>query len=489
MSKFSFYLKELLEQQGEPITKIAQNAKVDRTSIHKALNDKRILPYTSLRRLTQYLQLTLPQIRELNRYYEMLLQGEDIFYIQEEIRVLLSCLSQMTFSAHPLSVSTDAAVSVPSSLLYGHSQVDATIRTILYSETAREDAAIYLSLPPGMTAPDELQHLWDSGRCFTAYQLAAFLPNHAGKSTALANLRLLQMVIPMALSSRGQYHAYYYFANHKDTASLDPLPYFILTPNYLIRSDEKGSVAHIITDPELIALYHNHFSQLMRECQPLTSYANDVGSVLEAYMDNTSDTGYYTMMTQPCFGRYYTRELIECCYRPGIPERDTLVELSDRRFARLRSLNKNYNTVFTEAGLRQFAADGVAADLPPELVLPGTVPIRLALLRQLRQDIAAGVVVGCIADTSRLDIPGYLTLTADPQFGLHLYAIQGFPKGSYACNLHIQEASIGQSFCSFIKSLPDSELVYPKEHTLSILDRLIDQLQASLAEREEEHHD
>ncbi|MCD7856522.1 MAG: helix-turn-helix transcriptional regulator [Clostridiales bacterium] len=486
MSKFSFYLKELLEQQGEPITKVAKNARVDRTSIHKALNDKRILSYTALRRLTQYLQLTLPQIRELNRYYEMLLQGEDIFYIQEEIRALLSRLPQMTFAVQTSSFAPAVNVAAPSALVYGHSQVDAIIRTILYSETAREDAAIYLSLPPGMAAPNELQQLWGSGRRFTACQLAAFLPNHAGKSTALANLRLLQMVIPMALKSRGQYNAYYYFANHKDLASPDPLPYFILTPNYLIRSDEKGSAAHIVTDPELIALYRNHFSQLMRECQPLTSYANDVGSVLEAYMDNTSDTGYYTMMTQPCFGRYYTRELIEHCYRPGIPERDTLVEISDRRFARLRSLNKNYYTIFTETGLRQFAADGVAADLPPELVLPGTVSIRLELLRQLRQDIAAGVVVGCIADTSRLDIPNYLTLTADPQFGLHLYAIQGFPNGSYTCNLHIQEASIGQSFCNFIKSLPDSEWIYPKERTLSILDELIVQLQTSLTEREEE---
>lgn len=85
MSKFSVYLRTLLDKSGEPISRIAEKAGVERTSIHKALKDERILSYVALKRLIQYLELTLPEIRELNQYYEMLLQGEDIYEIQESI--------------------------------------------------------------------------------------------------------------------------------------------------------------------------------------------------------------------------------------------------------------------------------------------------------------------------------------------------------------------------------------------------------------------
>ena len=79
----------------------------------------------------------------------------------------------------------------------------------------------------------------------------------------------------------------------------------------------------------------------------------------------------------------------------------------------------------------------------------------------------------CLADTEKLPIPPYLTFTCDPRFGVHIYAVQGFTGGAYVCNIHIGESSIGRSFCDFIRSLPQSKFVYPKEKTLELLDELI----------------
>ena len=133
MSKFSVYLKELLKQRDEPIARIAKNAGLERTSIHKALKDERLLSYTALKQLTQYLQLTLPQIRELNQYYEMLLQGEDIFRIQEAICDLLFDLSQLHFSAYEQAVQMvpDFKPSSLPDLIYGRPQVESAIQSIL----------------------------------------------------------------------------------------------------------------------------------------------------------------------------------------------------------------------------------------------------------------------------------------------------------------------------------------------------------------------
>lgn len=51
MSKFSIYLEEIIRRSGEPISRIAKNAGLERTSIHKALKDERILSYSALKKI------------------------------------------------------------------------------------------------------------------------------------------------------------------------------------------------------------------------------------------------------------------------------------------------------------------------------------------------------------------------------------------------------------------------------------------------------
>lgn len=487
MSKFAAYLKELLDQRGEPISRVAKNTGLERTSIHKALKDERLLPYTALKKLSQYLQLTLPQSRELNLYYEILLQGEDAYRVREAIGELLSSLSQLHFSCRELYAEPE--LPQPGTFpefVFGRPQVEAALQAVLARDTADgQTPTLTLYLPPNGAEAAGLFRLWRSGRRFTARQIMAFLPEHLGVSSRLANLRLLRSLLPLSLASAGQYFAYYYFERSSVPASMDPLPYFVVTPRCLIRLDSQLSAARFEASPQMIQLYEKHFSQLLGECQPLNSYSNDLEHILDSYMRGTDTDSYYTMMTQPCLGRYYTRPRIQRHFRPEVPNREMLLELSDQRFARLRQLEGDYYTIFTEKGLRELAQTGIAADLPAELVLPIDRPTRIELLTAFREDIRSGRLHGCMADMEKLPIPPYLTLTCDPKFGLHLYATQGFIGGAYACNLHIEESGIGQAFSSFIRALPESKYVYPTQRTLEVLEELIRQLSSE----EEEHRD
>lgn len=475
MSKFSVYLRELLSEQGEPIARIAKNAGLERTSIHKALKDERLLPYTALRRLSNYLQLTLPQVRELNLYYEILLQGEETYRTQETICELLSSLSQLHFSFRETEHRKELPqeIALFSGVLYGRPKIEAAITAILWEETRTEGSRLSLYLPPDAANSAPLSSLWTKGRRFLAYQLVSFLPERSGEDNRRKNLGLLKELLPLSLLSGGQHFVSYFFRQDTAFSSIDPMPYFIITPHYLIQLDSSLSVARLERSQELITLYQKRFLQILEECEPLNSYSSDLEHVLDSYMDGTGEDCYYTMMSQPCLGRYYTRERIAQHFRMEVPNRETLIQLSDQRFERLRELSGQYYTIFTEEGLRQFAADGVAVDLPPELILPVCPPVRKELLQEFRRDIQEGRVKGCMADMEKLPIPPYLTLTCDPKFGVHLYTVQGYIQGAYACNLHISESGIGQSFCSFIRSLPGSRYVYPSERTLAVLDELI----------------
>lgn len=483
MSKFSAYLSEIIKRSGEPIARIAKNADLERTSIHKALKDERILPYSSLKKLIRYFQLTLPEARELSLYYDMLLQGEDTYYIHNEICKLLSDLNQLHFSSFGYKTNITGGLPQEAMLIHGKAEVQYIIQAILHKETDTTNIKVQLYLDEEHNLSDSILSLWRSKRQFTVHQIIAFHPESSVGNSTRQNIRRIRKLLPMALLSGGRYYAYYCFANDELHSSLQPLPYYIITPNRLIMLSQDFSSAYIHCDKALINHCQKQFKLAVNECQSLISYSDNPFNVLSSYMDNSDQNGYYTMMTQPCTGRYYTEEITQRYVKKELPYRKELIEMSLKRFSILREIESNYYTLFTEEGIAQFTEDGVIADLPKAQVLPFNPEDRISLLTQLWQDIAEEKVCGMIADPDLLPIPRYLTFTCDPHYGLHIYAVDEFVGGGYSCNLHITAANLGAAFCDFIRFLPNSKYVYTKNQTLAILDHYIDLLKSS-AEKE-----
>lgn len=380
----------------------------------------------------------------------------------------------LTSGGEDLRGATCATPLPASGVVSGAPAVHEALRAMLRAETERPGAVLYLYAPLDDTLTDEVMALWsDERRDFTLRQLIAFAPDRQGPEARRRNLELLHWLLPLSLTSRGRYFAHGFFEGEACLSGIDPLPFFLVTPRAVLRLDKRGTLAHVVVDEMLARVYRDRVESTVALCPPLNSYTSEPSAVLDSYMEGTGTDGYYTIMAQPCPGRYYTRELVERYLAPNAPNRDALVDLCDRRFGRLRELSGPYCTIFTEAGLRTLASTGVLADLPADLVPAVDIETRIAFLSALRADIAAGVVTGCMADPSELSIPAYLTFTADANYGLHVYATQGFEGGAYACNVHISEPGIGQSFCDFIQSLPTSRCVYAQDRTLAVLDELI----------------
>ena len=76
MSKFSNYLRKLIDQSGESIASISRNAGIERTSIHKALKDERILSYKAMQILARYFGLCTEERQEFFRLHDISLQGD-----------------------------------------------------------------------------------------------------------------------------------------------------------------------------------------------------------------------------------------------------------------------------------------------------------------------------------------------------------------------------------------------------------------------------
>ena len=67
MSKFSEYLRNLIDGSGESISAISRSIGAERTSIHKALSDERVLPYKVVQNLARHFNLSLDERQEFLR--------------------------------------------------------------------------------------------------------------------------------------------------------------------------------------------------------------------------------------------------------------------------------------------------------------------------------------------------------------------------------------------------------------------------------------
>ncbi|MCD7820433.1 MAG: hypothetical protein LUH07_15510 [Lachnospiraceae bacterium] len=478
MSKFSDYLKELIEKRNETIASIARGSGTERTSIHKALNNGRILPYKVVQNLASYLQLSLDERREFFRLYDMLVQGEDVWYNRAAVCELLNQLSAIQFPSDGKAGQDAALSSVSIDIKDGLIEGEYSVQNMLYALLSKEagldtDACFQLFLPSGTDLSRTLMQLWHNGLRFNADQIFCF-PS-AVNTDSPHSVKILQKIIPMSLIARDSYHPYYFY-EHSSFLTTSPLSYYIITPHYLVLLSEDHSKAFIQTSERLIKVFSDHFRGLMEYCEPLVSYSTTLQEIMESCSAIINPRGSLYLMPQPCFGHYYTPEMIAKYLRPDNGFTEDMYNAVLQYFSMIQTVKNNFHTIFSEKGLQYFVETGIITELPQDFVLPVDRQDRIRLLSRLRDDITFGRITGRIAHPSSMHIPDYLTLVIDMNGNAWFDTTADFIHGAYYCDIHLSEKSACTAFQDFFQSLPGSQLVYSQEETLQILNKYIQRL-------------
>lgn len=476
MSKFSNYLKNLIESSGESIAFISRKSNIERTSIHKALTDERILPYASVQALAQHFKLPLDERQEFFRLYDIQLQGEEAYENRQSVCDFLNSLSTIDFKMPtPPKVST-----FPDSdqFIRGEYAIHSLIRSILiYESSHNPNAQFQLFLPPRLNLTMELMELWLNNRTFSVNELLYFQASyHARPSVAShEDIKRLGAVIPLCLASRGNYKPYA-FTFTSQALMIYPLNHYIITPQCLILIADDLSVAQVIKNEQLIFYYRNYFLSLLQSCELWVQCSSNILDVLQEYITGTGPDYLQILMSQPCPSRYITPDLIKKYMKtPDLPY-DTMFQLVERHFSVLRDIQNNYLTIFTEQGLADFVKNGVLQDLPPTYVPPLESSDIKLILTKLYNELENGTITCLIVRPTILHIPDYLSIYTNSQTGLHMYTTNSFVFGAYACDIHISDISLCKAFSDFFLGLPGSPMVYPKEETLLLLRQYILQL-------------
>lgn len=477
MSKFSEYLKYLVERNGQSVSALSRECKVERTSIHKAITGERPLSYKSTRKLGECLRLSPQEMQLLMEYHNMQMQGEAIFETRQQIVQLLKVLSDLppfTVFEKRLAPPHFENPGFPSGqqIYSGEFSVRTIIRRVIDQELGVPAPSMQMNLPNGDSFL--LNYIYTVYQQYaTKMEITHIIPYRATQenANAVTGLSILKDVLSLSLSAGVNYSPYFYY--DRESCFADPFPYYLLTSSCLLCiSGDFGTVLHL-TAPDIMAHYRNFFAQTLKLCSPLLRFQKDPFEILEAYSRTTSKTSYYTFMPQPCMGRFYSPALIARKLHRELPFYQQLVDKSIQRFSMLRDITGHYYTFFSRRGLENFMADGIICDIPRALISPLTPSERLDLVRRLRDDTANDSITSRIVNEERITLPRNLSFCISEKKEVDIFTLQSTSEEEEFYNIHISEPLIAGAFLDFILFLPKSNLVLGKEETLAFLDELI----------------
>lgn len=478
MLLFSEYLRELLKNKQMSVSSLARSIGAERTQLSKALSGQRVLPYHVLDELIYYLRLTPSEEKRLRSYYDDQFEKEGTRRSYELIDRLFQNLSCLDFST-PAFEETRLLINLEQyarerTVFMGETNVQFLLRMVLSEEMSRPDARLELTVPPSdsFLVTELLHRYMDDKITMEISQIICFdAASVQGADINLHNLESFCRILPICLLSGQHYYPYYYYDNSAPLHYTDPFPYFMVTHSCVVCLSEDGSCAMLLRAPDSISCYRRHFHALADRSHRLIQYTSDPLEILSSYQKCTGADGFYMAMDQPCFGRFYSEDFVRSHLRQELPGFAQILSAAQERFFLLRTVPAFY-TVFSEAGVKRFMADGTLDDYPVEIVKPFSLQVRCLLMRQLAEGIRSGAVTGHMFHEGVF--PDYLAMCTSAEKGIGFFTTRQFPLSAGLCSVSIREPNLGLAFHGWMTRLPGSNLTLTAKETAETLELLID---------------
>ena len=475
MSRFSVYLKNLVEESGVPHATLARAAGLNRPNLQNILSGSRKPSQKDVESLLPHLRASAAQQTELMELLEEELLGPDVVERRACVRTMLERLDQ-SFQATP--VPRQVWPAAPGStngmeLISGDAAILNMLASLLSEGNLLGGKLVFFPGFPKHWLQRSLSILCGlHGEGLQIVQLVEFWKAPQAEAAA-ANLNALSDALPMLLSSRLDYELWYTYAAHVELPHAGVLfPCCLLLPQAVVLLHRDGQQAMIFRDPAALRCWQEGAQAMLAEAKPLFNRNMDTLSILNYY--NEVDTQSHRsgfIQFQPCLVPYADEKILDRLLLPQVPGRDDLIQAILTYGELLRQ--QSYTGIFYEEGLRLFAQTGFIYDLPQNGSVPAPPDIRKTVLERLYQDCAKGERVMRIAKPQRLRLPQNVMVAVREYVGVH-FVLPLEHSGDY-CNVQVAEATITEAFLDFIAALACSDATCSKEKTLEIIRREIEE--------------
>lgn len=490
MSKFSDKLKMLIEESGLKIYKLAKEANLDRTTIHRSMTGERLPSLEFVKNLSNYLRLSPTEKIELFDLYSISKIGDTVYeqrkYIKEMIERIASIHTDGDNVLGKKALSVTGKINDENTIYQGQYIVNSLIRNVLEDEVVNNP-----SPKINITVPFKYSFLYD-----LLYQLYLGANGKINikniirlRKTPLSlqysnyNLEILSHVMPFAFSAGNGYQPYYFYDSYDSYGDISLLmPYYIITNTRVINLSADFKTAVLYNNQDIVNMHQEIFDNAIINSTPLTSQHVNCTDMLLSYLEATNNSGMIThvLEPQPCFSWYYTDNLMEQHLKQEIENRDAILKLLSHYYSGHKAYTRRPMSIFSIEGLNYFVNTGIIANLPTQFAIPFSVEERKRLLSKLKNDISNGIYEVYAANPSKFLIP-ICSIQIYNTKGMDLYSSNN--NGTISSSL-IEEKSIAEAFYDFFESIPDSDLVHNREETIRIIDSFTEQCNDLLCNNE-----
>lgn len=266
MSEFSDKCREYIEKSQTNVYQMSKKSGLDRTTLQKMVQGKRLPGKQFLETMCEYLILNQSEKEQLMRLYSIEKMGRNAYECRQEVRQLLEDFrflrNQYLKTPHYKSIRFERLSEMGKNRTVHDLLIESDIRDALqfiicqvYEE--EQPGKIYMDMF-GLVSVALEQIVYEessTGKKSSCRQLVRMERTEASSSVqagALKNIHMLRTIFPFALSYTGDYEVYYFYAK---TSSLELSyalwPHYIVTEKniVLISGDEKRGV--LIEDEKL----------------------------------------------------------------------------------------------------------------------------------------------------------------------------------------------------------------------------------------------
>ncbi len=484
MSQFSEMLKQLTDNCGTTIYKIAKDANLDRTTIQRSITGERLPNIAFVEKLCEYLSVSPLERIELMELYSISKLGEKIYSQRKYVLFLLNQIADLHITKN-INTNNKKALNNGIDFLQelkvfsGQYSVNKIILDLLENETYNsESSCVSLNVPfdYSFLFNSLYQLYWENNGKLLINHLVKFNKNSENQQNPNNNLEILSKILPLAFCIGNGYRPFYYYSVTEvpDNITLT-MPYYILTNKLLITISVDFKAAILYNNREIIDIHKDSFQKCLVQAKPLIKKLSDCNDLISNFLVAYQNFGEVTNVIepQPCLAKYYTQQFINEHFRPDIQHRGIMIQILYDFYGNIDKYAPSINSFFSIDGLKYFIETGIMADLPDKYATPFSIAERKLFLNLLTNDIKNKNILFRIVNSTKLNISPFTSIQSYKNNGILFCAVDN--DNMVSCV--IDEYSICDAFNDFFENLPDSDAVYNKEDTIKIMENLIKQIE------------
>ena len=481
MSDFSVFLERLIQEDGYSVYGFAQEAGVDRPTLHRVLKGQLVPSASFFQKVVKTLRLFPHEREQLLENYNILKNGESIFYQRAYIKKRLERFNEVMVGLPPISAGghfTEQAELLRGSVscIRGEYMVENVARQVLLEELkGQEHPQVSTNMLDGMTGVGRalLQLYLEQNDRIEIRHLIRF---HKSIGSHPHNLKMLFDALLFSFSSVDGYDPRFYYENvspHSNPSSL--FHSYLITTKCVLCFSEENKLATLIREPEIRMCYEQRFQQTFANAEPLLQRAVSLEEAYQMgesfYRGKRARDQFVASGGFPCLALCCPPELLYSVRRDESTGVRTIVKRTCRHFECLEQSIKTCVAMTTVDCFSQFLKTGRSDSLPEQYFRPFAHSDRISILKRLLSLIQTGRIKLYLMNPARFRFPDRVSIHASEDEKCIIYA---YPfNGRGGANVQIREKTLRQAILGFLSGLPESGLLYTGKESEAILRNLI----------------